>query len=151
MAVMPPPGVLGSKKAKRRHDVQLTGCAIASRAAARDPADAVKRIGEGCAAASRMKPASTIFGGQQGERDPHQEHRFHAEANHCYRVYAVAEETVRDLVVVLRDSSGDVVAEAPAPAVPEDGAVCFTSSDDVAIGVGVGSGKGAWAAQVWSD
>lgn len=150
MATMPPPGVAGSKKAKRRHDAALSACAIAA-APSKDPADTVKRLGEGCAAPSKMKPVGTMLRGQQSEREGHQENRFRAEANHCYRVYVAGEEGVRDLVVVLRDSAGDIVAEAPAPAVPDDGPVCFTAGDEVSVLVGVGAGKGAWAAQVWGD
>lgn len=151
MASMPPPGVAGSKKAKRRPDAALATCAGAARGVVKDPAEAVKRMGEACAAASKMKPASAILRGQQADRDTHQENRFHAEANHCYRVYLASEEPAKDVVAVLRDSAGDIVAEATGPAVPEEGAVCFTTSDDVTVLVGVGSGKGAWAAQVWSD
>ena len=47
--------------------------------------------------------------------------------------------------------AGDIVAEAPAPAVPAQGAMCFQASDDLTIAVSVGSGKGAWAAQLWGD
>lgn len=151
MASMPPPGVAGSKKAKRKPDGALAACGGAMKAQAKDPADLVKRIGEGCAAASKMKPVSPMLRGQQSDRDPHQENKLRAEANHCYRVYVAGDEGVKDVVVVLRDSAGDIVAEAPGPAVPEDGAVCFTTADEVSLLVGVGSGKGAWAAQVWGD
>ena len=151
MASMPPPGVAGSKKAKRKPDGALASCSGAAKAQAKDPADLVKRLGESCAAASKMKPVSAMLRGQQSDRDPHQENKFRAEANHCYRVYVAGDESVKDVVVVLRDSAGDIVAEAPGPAAPEDGAVCFTAADEVALLVGIGSGKGAWAAQVWGD
>ena len=88
---------------------------------------------------------------QQADKDAHQENKFRAEANRCYRVYVASDEGVKDVVVVLRDSAGDVIVESPAPAVPQDGAVCFTTADEVSLLVGVGSGKGSWAAQVWSD
>jgi hypothetical protein len=151
MASMPPPGVAGSKKAKRKTDGALATCGGAARAQAKDPADLVKRLGEGCAAASKMKPVSAMLRGQQSDRDPHQENKFRAEANHCYRVYVAGDESVKDVVVVLRDSAGDIIAEAPGPSVPEEGAVCFTAADEVSLLVGIGSGKGAWAAQVWGD
>ena len=151
MASMPPPGVAGSKKAKRKPDSALAACGGPSKAQAKDPADLVKRLGEGCAAASKMKPTSAMLRGTQSDRDPHQENKFRAEANHCYRVYVAGDEGVKDVVVVLRDTAGDIVAESPGPAVPEEGAVCFDASDEVSLLVGVGSGKGAWAAQVWGD
>lgn len=73
------------------------------------------------------------------------------EANKCYRIVFATDENVHDAVVVMRDSAGDVVAESAGAALPEDGAVCFKASDEVTLLVGVGSGKGAYAAQVWSN
>ncbi|MBN9163915.1 MAG: hypothetical protein BGO98_41380 [Myxococcales bacterium 68-20] len=151
MASMPPPGVAGSKKAKRRPDAALAACSGATRTPAKDPADLVKRLGDGCMQASKMKPASAMLRGQQADKDTHQENKLRVEANRCYRLYVAADDSVKDMVVVLRDSAGDIVAESPGPAVPEDGAVCFNAADEISILVGVGSGKGTWAAQVWSD
>lgn len=150
MASMPPPGVAGSKKAKLRVDGALASCSAAP-ASTKAPADLVKRLGEACAAASKMRPLGPIFRGTQGDTEAHQESRFEAQANRCYRVYFAGDPSAKDLVVVLRDAAGDVVAAGPGPAVPEDGAACFTASGEVSVLVGVGSGKGAWAAQVWSD
>lgn len=151
MAAMPPPGVAGSKKAKLRSDAALASCGGASKARAKDPAELVKKLGEACAATSKMKPVGAVLRGQQADREPHQASTFRAEANRCYRVYFAGDEAVTDIVAVLRDSAGDVVAESPGPAAPEGGAVCFTIADEVSLLVAVGGGKGAWAAQVWSD
>lgn len=158
MAWMPPPGVAGSKVAKRTVDSTLTSCARETWPQIKDPADRVKRIGEACATAAAaaatkttMKPIGAMLRGSQSDRDAHQENTFHAEANHCYRLYFVGEEAVKDMVVVLRDATGSVVDESPSPAVPDDGVACFTAATDVAILVGVGSGKGAWAAQLWGN
>ncbi|MBX3208518.1 MAG: hypothetical protein KF764_26030 [Labilithrix sp.] len=151
MASMPPPGVVGSKKAKRRSDAALAACGAMSRPQAKDPSELVKKLGEACAASSKMKPLGALLRGQQADKDAHQASTFRAEANRCYRVYFAGDEAVKDMVVVLRDSTGDIVAEAPAPAVPEEGAACFTVADEVSVLVAVGGGKGAWAAQVWSD
>jgi putative component of toxin-antitoxin plasmid stabilization module len=151
MAAMPPPGVAGSKRAKTKLDSALAACAGSAKATSPNPADYVKRIGEACAAASKMKPVGPMMRGQQGDKDPHQENKLRADANHCYRVYFAGDEGVKDMVVVLRDSAGDVIATSPGPAVPQDGAVCFTAPDEVSVLVGVGTGKGSWAAQVWSN
>lgn len=151
MASMPPPGVVGSKKAKMRPDGALATCGATAVPSAKDPADHVKKIGEACASASKMKPVGSLLRGNQADREPHQENKFRAEANHCYRLYFSGDESVKDVVIVLRDSSGDIVSEAPGPAVPEQGAACFTSADEVSVLIAIGSGKGAWAAQVWGD
>lgn len=151
MAPMPPPGVAGSKKARTTTDGALYACGAGAKPTAKDPADLVKRIGEACAAAAKMKPVGAVVRGQQGDKDAHQEHKFRAEASKCYRVYFATDETVQKAVVLARDSAGDLVAASPGAALPEDGAMCFTSADEVTLLVGVGAGKGAYALQVWSN
>jgi len=149
MATMPAPGVAGSKKGRRRPDAALAACAVS--APPGTPETQLKKMGEACAGPSKMKPAGALMRGEQGDKDAPQENTFRVEANRCYRVYVAGDPGVKDLVVVLRDSRGDIVVESPAPAIPDDGAVCFTEGDQVALLVGVGSGRGAWAAQVWSN
>ena len=148
---MPPPGVAGSKKAKKKTDGALYACGGGAKPVAKDPAELVKRLGEACASASKMKPVGAMIRAQQADRDAHQEHKVRVEANRCYRVVFATDENVKDAVVVMRDSAGDVVAESPGAALPEDGALCFTASDEVTVMIGIGAGKGAYAAQVWSN
>jgi hypothetical protein len=151
LAPMPPPGVALSKKAKTKTDAALFACGGGAKPSAKDPADLVKRLGEACAGVAKMKPASAMIRAQQADKDAHQEHKVHVDANKCYRVVFATDENVKDAVVVLRDSAGDVVGESPGAALPPDGAICFTSADDVTLLVGIGAGKGAYALQVWSD
>jgi hypothetical protein len=151
MATMPPPGVAGSKKAKRKTDAALSSCGGGGKPTAKDPAAEVKRVGDACAAASKMHAVGPMIRGAQADKDAHQAHKVHVDAGKCYRVYFATDEGVKDAVLVVRDSAGDMVAESPSAALPEDGAICFATSDDVTLMVGVGSGKGAYAAQVWSD
>jgi len=151
LAPMPPPGVAGSKKAKLKPDGALFACGGGAKPSAKDPADLVKRLGESCASAAKMKPVGTMIRGQQADRDAHHEHKVRVEANKCYRVVFATDENVRDAVVVMRDSSGDVVAESPGAALPEDGSICFTTADEITLMVAVGAGKGSYAAQVWGD
>ena len=151
LAVMPPPGVAGSKKAKKKTDASLYACGGGAKPSAKDPAELVKRLGEACASAAKMKPVGALIRAQQADKDAHQEHKVRVEANKCYRVVFAADENVKDAVVVMRDSAGDIVAESPGAALPEDGAICFTSADEVTLLIGIGAGKGAYAAQVWSN
>jgi hypothetical protein len=148
---MPPPGVVGSRKAKTRRDGALFACGGGKSPQAKDPAAEVKRLGEACAEASKMRPTGATFRGQQADRERHHEHRFRVEAGKCYRVYFATEPAVRDAVVVVRDSAGDLVTESPDAALPADGVMCFTAADEVTLLVAIGAGKGAYAAQVWSD
>jgi hypothetical protein len=152
MAAMPAPGVTGSKKAKRKSDAALSACnGGGSARPSKDPAAELKRLGEACAAASKMRPVGSVIRGAQADKDAHQEHKVRVEAGKCYRVYFAVDEGVRDAVVVARDSAGDLVAESPGAALPDDGAMCFTAGDELTLMVGVGAGKGGYAAQVWSD
>lgn len=152
LASMPPPGVAGSKKATKKTDGALFSCGGGLRPAGKDPGEVVKRAGEGCAAATKMKPLATgSFRGQQADKDTHQEHKLRVDANKCYRVYFATDDGVQDAVLVVRDSAGDSVVESPNVAAPDDGAICFTTADEVTLLVGIGSGRGAYALQVWSD
>lgn len=150
MAQMPPPGVAGSRKATVRPDPVLGGCSAAVAPSAKDATAQLKKIGDACAAA-KMKAVGAALRGTQGDRDAHQENKVHVEAGRCYRVYLATDDAVKSAVVVMRDSAGDIVVEGPAPAIPASGSACFTAADDVTLLVGVGSGKGAWAAQLVSD
>jgi hypothetical protein len=111
----------------------------------------VKRVGDACAAASKMHPLGAVIRGTQADKDAHQEHKVHFDANKCYRVYSATSDGIEEAVVSLRDSAGAMIAESPTAALPEDGALCFTSPDDATLMIGVGSGKGDYAVQVWSD
>lgn len=153
MAAMPAPGVTGSKKAKKRADASLAACGggAGSARTSRDPAAEVKRLGDACAATSKMRPVGAAIRGSQADKDAHQEHKLRVESGKCYRVYFAHDESVKDAVVVLRDSAGDLVTESPGAAMPDDGAICFTTADEVTILVGVGAGKGTYAVQVFGD
>jgi hypothetical protein len=148
---MPPPGVAGSRKGKKKSDAALYACGGGATPSGKDPADLVKRLGESCTSAAKMKPVGAMIRGQQADRDAHQEHKIRVEANKCYRVVFATDENVKDAVVVMRDSAGDIVAESPGAALPEDGAVCFTTNDEVTLMIAVGTGNGGYAAQVWSN
>ena len=151
LAAMPPAGVAGSKKARKKPDPALFACGGGAKPNAKDPADLVKRLGESCAAAAKMKPVGAMIRAQQADKDAHQEHKLRVEANKCYRVVFATDENVKDAVVVMRDSAGAIVAESPGAALPDDGAFCFTSADEITLLVGIGAGKGAYAFQVWSN
>lgn len=151
MAPMPPPGVTGSRKGKERSDAALVSCTGGAKLSAKSPTEHVRRVGEACKTATRMHIVGDTWRGERVDKDAHAEQKIRVEANKCYRVYFATDENVRDAVVVMRDSAGDIVTESPGPAVPERGAVCFTSSDEVTLLLSVGSGKGAYAAEVWSN
>jgi hypothetical protein len=146
---MPPPGVAGSKKAKNKHDPSFAACHASFRTTSKDLGAEVAKLGQSCATSTKMHAIGGLLRGTQGDGDPHQEYKVRVEANHCYRVFVAYD--VKDIGLLVRDSSGDVAGEDSGRALFDDGAICFTSADDATVVVTVGGGRGAYAAQVWSD
>jgi hypothetical protein len=149
-APMPPPGVVGSKKARAKRDPSWLACHTSVRPS-RDLAAEVSARGKACEKATKMHPVGAVLKGTQGAGDPHQEFPLRAEAKHCYRVYLAADDQVVDVGILVRDSSGDVAGEDAGLVLLEDGGVCFDAADDAKVIVTVGGGKGSYALQVWSD
>jgi hypothetical protein len=145
---MPPPGVTGSKRAKVKPLTALGTCNAPAGAAL---VERLKLAQSSCAAMGKMKPASAIVQGRQSDKDKPAEHRLRVDPNKCYRVLFVADESVTDAVVVMRDSALDIVGESATGSLPEDGTACFASADEISLMVGVGGGQGAYALQLWSE
>jgi hypothetical protein len=102
-----------------------------------------------------MKLVGTTLTGKQAAEDAPQIFPFEARGSHCYRVYAQAGGTIKDLDVVVKDSAGTAVGqdstEDPSPVVLEDGEVCFQKDDRATVVLSVGMGKGSYALQIWGD
>lgn len=145
---MPPPGVAGSKKATIKADASLGGCEL-EKGRAKEPATLLAQLARSCSETG-WKPAGPLIRGEQADHDAHQEYRVHVDPNKCYRVVFAAEESIQDAVVAMRDSAGDAVSESAGATLPEDGALCFRTADDVVLTIAIGSGRGKYAAQVWA-
>jgi hypothetical protein len=148
MAQMPPPGVIGSKKAHVNEKADGASCVDVVRAKGAPAAD-LKKFTDACAAPMKMHAVSTLLQGTAADTDGAKDVKFHAEAGHCYRAFAGFE--AKSVVLGVHDSQGGVVAESATGAVPEHGALCFDGADDAVLVVSVGTGKGAFAAQVWGN
>jgi hypothetical protein len=115
----------------------------------------VTAMAKGCATLLKMHQVGTTVQGSRGNLDPPNVIPLHAEASHCYRVYGLSEDALKDLDIAIMDSAGKECAEdgsdSPDAVVLEDGAVCFTSADDVKVNVASGSGAGKYAVEIWSD
>lgn len=78
-----------------------------------------------------------------------------AKANHCYRIFGLAEATVTDFDIAVMDSAGKLAGEDTTDAndaiVLEDGSICFTADDAASVNTAVATGKGKWAVEIWSD
>ena len=150
-----PAGSAGSKKAERRTNPAWAPChsSYAAATSADLPASA-DQLAKGCADTTRMHFVDS-FKGTQAANNPPQSFKFHADANHCYRAYAVAASGITDLDLLIKDSTGAVAGEDstddPTPVTLEDGAVCFKEADDATVMVSIGGGAGAYAGQIWGD
>lgn len=149
-APMPPPGVTGSKKAHKKRDAAWQACHQSVKAS-KDLAAEVAARGKACEQATKMHAVGGVLRGSQSAGDAHQEFPLKAEAKHCYRVYLAAEADVVDVGLLIKDSTGDSAGEDAGLVLLDDGAVCFDASDDAKVVVTVGSGKGSYALQIWSD
>ena len=78
-----------------------------------------------------------------------------AKANHCYRVFGLAEPSVKDFDVAVMDSTGKSAGEDLTDSndaiVLEAGHMCFKQDDNASVNVAVAKGSGKWAVEIWSD
>jgi hypothetical protein len=78
-----------------------------------------------------------------------------AQANHCYRVFGLAEPTVTDFDIAVIDSAGKSAGEdltdSNDAVVLENGSICFKQDDTASVNAAVAAGTGKWALEIWSD
>ena len=150
-----PAGSAGSKKADRMANPAWAPCHASYKIASQDMSREATKLGEGCAAVSKMHPLGDPFKGSQSASNAAQVFKFKAQGQHCYRAYGASAGGITDLDVLIKDSDGAVAGEDstddPTPVVLEDGAVCFKADDDASVVVSVGSGQGDYAVQVWGN
>ena len=150
-----PPAVGSKKVTKKPVDPAWATCHASYKAKAKEVTADVQKMSTGCASVTKMKQVGTTIKGTQGESNAPGIYKLKAAAGHCYRVYAQAEATIKDLDLLLKDSAGTVAAEDstddPSPVLFEDSAFCFNEADDATVIVSVGQGKGAYAVQIWGD
>ncbi|WP_394846603.1 hypothetical protein LZC95_03950 [Pendulispora brunnea] len=153
MATMPPPFQYGSRKAEKKAVPAAPGCRDALGTGSGDLASQVQKLAKSCS--EKMRAVAAPTSGTQTQGAAAQNIKLKAESGRCYRVVAAAAPTVKNLVVVVTDSTGAVAwesrTEEPRIVAPEDGTLCFKSADDAQVTVSVGSGEGAYAVQILSE
>ncbi|HEX8791030.1 MAG TPA: hypothetical protein VF765_08750 [Polyangiaceae bacterium] len=143
-----------SDKVKWKQDPSFAKCHNDVKTGA-DIGAGVTAMAQGCASALKMHQVGQTS--QDTFKDGDKAHviPLHAESGHCYRVYGLSEDALQDLDIAMMDSAGKECAEdgsdSPDAVLLEDGAVCFTATDDVNINVAAGSGSGKYVVQVWGD
>ena len=153
----PAPTEKKSKKADKKQDAAWLACHKDYKPTSKGKnleAD-VTKLAKGCEKVTKMKLIGKTQTGKQDAEGKPQTFPLKAAAGKCYRVYAESDPGITDLDMAIKDSNGDIAGEDstddPSPVVLEDGAVCFKEADDAVVIVSVGSGKGAYALQVWGD
>jgi hypothetical protein len=162
-SVSAPPPAPTSTVATTKSDATWASCHQKYQGAGRDfvhgSKDVAKDVGamaDGCKVATKLKLVGKTLTGDLAEHGAPQSFPLEAKAGHCYRVYAMASDGLKDLDVVLKDSAQIVVGQDstddPSPVVSEDGAVCFSKDDKASVVVTLDApGKGSFALQIWSD
>jgi len=152
LAPVPAPS---STVATTKKDASWSRCHHGYKSTSKEVSIGVAALAKRCEDATKMKIVGKTSIGKQADQDKPQSFPLEAKAGHCYRVYAQAAESIRDLDVAVKDSAGVAVGEDstddPSPVVLEDGAVCFTKDDAASVVVSVGMGGGDYALQIWGD
>jgi len=111
----------------------------------------VMRLGLLCGPANGMRLVGSTFTGDAS--DVPTEHGFVARAGECFRVFAVAEASVADLGVEVRDAKGLPVASDHNsdrfPILNPDGPFCLLDVGTYSLRVHARKGRGRYAMQLW--
>jgi hypothetical protein len=115
------------------------------------PARDVVRLGRLCGEANGMKLLGTTIEGDADEAA--RETKLTATSGDCFRIFAVADPAVPDLVIEVRDARGKILAgdhnNDRWPIVNPEGPFCVTRSSDLSIRVRARASRGRFAMQVW--
>jgi hypothetical protein len=144
-----------SNKVTWKKDAAKKNCHQAGKGA--DLAAATTAIASACVDATKMHQigSPTTGEGQASSATMVKTIPLAAKANHCYRVFGLAEPTVTDFDIAIMDSAGKLAGEDTTDAndaiVLEDGSICFTADDAANVNTAVATGNGKWAVEIWSD
>ena len=146
-----PPFHLESKHVTLRDHPEWAAC----HAGFRPSGDPSKALGALAGACKTHAASPVMTGTQNATSSPPTDYAFHAQGKRCYRLYAVAGEGVKSLVVVLSDEKGAAIAEYHtddvSPFVAPDQAMCFADDTDVKIAASVGIGTGPYALAFYAE
>jgi len=154
VATTPPPAPT-STVATVKSDDSWVDCHRSYKAKLNDVSKDVAAMAASCKSVTKLTQVGSTLKGKQADNDPPQTFPLDAKAGHCYRAYAQASDGIKDLDLIVKDSSGIVIGQDstddPSPVAMEYGAICFSKDDKATIVIAVGAGKGDYAVQVWSD
>jgi hypothetical protein len=119
-----------------------------------DPPKDVTRLALMCGPITGMRRLSKdLLEGELWGGGPPATTHVHVKKDGCYRVFAVSDENIPDLDVVVKSSRDKVLAADHGqdrwPVVQPDRAFCVLETDELTIEVAAASGRGRFAAEVW--
>lgn len=144
-----------SDKVTWKLDAPAKNCHQATKGS--DLAAAATTVASGCVDKTKMHlvGSATLGEGQASTGTMVKSIPLAAKANHCYRVFGIAESTVSDFDIAVMDSAGKLAGEDTTDAsdaiVLENGSICFNADDSASVNTAVAAGKGKWAVEIWSD
>jgi hypothetical protein len=144
-----------SSKVTWKKDAVKKNCHSGAKGA--DLVSSVTAIAGGCIDTTKMHQVGspTSGEGQASSATMVKSISLAAKANHCYRIFGLAEATVTDFDIAVMDSAGKSAGEDTTDTndaiVLEDGSICFSQDDAATVNTAVATGKGKWAVEIWSD
>lgn len=115
--------------------------------------NAVERLAFLCAAPKGLSTVSPLHTGSQKAEDSAERLFLKVRTDRCYRLFATADSTVRDLDVSIIAPDGRLVAadisKDPWSVVPPRGLWCPDEEGPYAIDISVGDGEGGYVLGVW--
>jgi hypothetical protein len=153
--INPPPATHpDSDKVKWQQDPSFAKCHNDVKTG-KDLVAGVTAMAQGCASLMKMHQIGQTVQDSFANLDKAHPLPLHAEAGHCYRAYGLSEDALQDLDIAIIDSAGKFCGEdgsdSPDAVTLEDGAICFTATDDVNVNVAAGNGNGKYAVEIWGD
>jgi hypothetical protein len=116
---------------------------------------AVATMAQDCARAMKLHQVGQTVIGTRQHLEPAVAIPLHIDANHCYRVFGAADESLLDLDIAIVDSAGlgagEDSTDRSSAVVLQDGEVCFSAEEDVTVNVSSGNGGGKFAVAIWAD
>jgi hypothetical protein len=117
------------------------------------PLGDVTRLGLLCGPANGMRMQGDTGQGEVGEGRPPSAHPMKAKKGSCYRIFAVAEASVRDLDVTVRSSRQSRLTTDDSddhwPILEPERPFCTFADDAFTVDVTAGAGSGRYALQIW--
>jgi hypothetical protein len=113
----------------------------------------VTRLGLLCGPPNGMRRLGDAFEGSVTPGGKPGTHSMHARKGACYRIFAIAEDSVRDLDVTVRSSRDSRLAtdntDDAWPIVEPERPFCTFADDTFTVELSSGAGAGRYAAEVW--